>query len=86
MAWREESGRALDLAGEWHDLMGDWRALALNLQARLFDVGQQGLQGYIDFVVEVFEKLMQRRNETKGLSITYEQPFLRHFTAHFEQD
>lgn len=43
-------------------------------------------QSHIDFVVEVFEKLMQRKDETKGLNITYEQPFLRHFTAHFEQE
>lgn len=41
-------------------------------------------QSHMDFVIEVFEKIMEKRQETKGLTISYEQPFLRHFTAHFE--
>jgi len=41
-------------------------------------------QSHMDFVIEVFEKIYEKRNSTKGLKITYEQPFLRHFTAHFE--
>lgn len=43
-------------------------------------------QSHMDFVIEVFEKLVKRKNEIRGLKITYEQPFLRHFTAHFEKD
>jgi tryptophanase len=43
-------------------------------------------QSHMDFVIEVFEKLVKRKNETRGLKITYEQPFLRHFTAHFQID
>ncbi|QNL21565.1 tryptophanase [Hyphobacterium sp. CCMP332] len=41
-------------------------------------------QSHMDFVIEVFEKIMQKREKTTGLKIVYEQPFLRHFTAHFE--
>ncbi len=41
-------------------------------------------QSHMDFVIEVFEKIMENRDKTTGLKITYEQPFLRHFTAHFE--
>lgn len=41
-------------------------------------------QSHMDFVIEVFEKIWQHKEKAKGLKITYEQPFLRHFTAHFE--
>lgn len=41
-------------------------------------------QSHIDFVIEVFEKIWQHKEKAQGLKITYEQPFLRHFTAHFE--
>lgn len=43
-------------------------------------------KSHIDFVIEVFENLLRKRDEVNGLKITYEQPFLRHFTAHFEAD
>ncbi|MEZ4917651.1 MAG: tryptophanase [Saprospiraceae bacterium] len=42
-------------------------------------------QSHIDYVIEVFEKILENRTHTKGLKITYEPPFLRHFTAHFEE-
>lgn len=41
-------------------------------------------QSHMDFVIEVFEKIWQHKEKAQGLKITYEQPFLRHFTAHFE--
>ena len=41
-------------------------------------------QSHMDFVIEVFEKIWQHKDKAQGLKITYEQPFLRHFTAHFE--
>jgi tryptophanase len=41
-------------------------------------------QSHIDYVVDVFDDVLDRREQTKGLKITYEPPFLRHFTAKFE--
>lgn len=40
-------------------------------------------QSHIEYVLEVFEKLMQNRANVKGYTITKEPEFLRHFTAHF---
>ena len=42
-------------------------------------------QSHIDYVVESFAELWKEREQTKGYRITYEPPFLRHFTAKFEQ-
>ncbi len=41
-------------------------------------------QSHIDYVVEIILKVWERRAQIKGLSLTYEAPFLRHFTAHLE--
>jgi tryptophanase len=41
-------------------------------------------QSHIDYVVEIILKVFARRGQIKGLKLTYEAPFLRHFTAHLE--
>ncbi|MBR9975525.1 MAG: tryptophanase [Bacteroidetes bacterium] len=41
-------------------------------------------QSHIDYVIEVVKHVHDRRNELKGLRLTYEAPMLRHFTARFE--
>jgi tryptophanase len=41
-------------------------------------------QSHIDYVVEIILRVWQRRALIKGLRLTYEAPFLRHFTAHLE--
>jgi len=41
-------------------------------------------QSHIDYVVEIILKVWERRAEIKGMRLTYEAPFLRHFTAHLE--
>jgi tryptophanase len=41
-------------------------------------------QSHIDYVIETFEMLMEGKEAVKGFNITYEPPFLRHFTARFE--
>jgi tryptophanase len=41
-------------------------------------------QSHIDYVVEVILQVFARREEIKGMRLTYEAPFLRHFTAHLE--
>jgi tryptophanase len=41
-------------------------------------------QSHIDYVIDVFDDVLEQKNKTKGYRITYEPPFLRHFTAQFE--
>ena len=40
-------------------------------------------QSHIEYVIEVFEKLIQDKDSAKGLKIIEEPKFLRHFTAKF---
>jgi tryptophanase len=42
-------------------------------------------QSHVDYVVEAAEQVHGRRHELVGLRMTYEPPFLRHFTARFEE-
>lgn len=42
-------------------------------------------QSHIEFVLEVFEKVLKGKKSVKGLKIIEEQKFLRHFTARFER-
>ena len=41
-------------------------------------------QSHIDYVVEIILDVFARREQIKGLRLTYEAPFLRHFTARLE--
>jgi tryptophanase len=41
-------------------------------------------QSHVDFAAEVILEVFQRRARLRGLRMTYEAPFLRHFTARFE--
>lgn len=41
-------------------------------------------QSHIDYVGEVIARVAQRAGELKGLRMTYQAPWLRHFTARFE--
>ncbi len=41
-------------------------------------------QSHIDYVVEVILEVFRKRDQIKGMCLTYEAPFLRHFTAHLE--
>jgi len=38
-------------------------------------------QSHIDYVLDVFDDILQMRDQTTGYKITYEPEFLRHFTA-----
>ena len=40
-------------------------------------------QSHIDFVVETFDEILADKDKVKGMEISYEPEFLRHFTAHF---
>ncbi len=41
-------------------------------------------QSHIDYVVDAIVDIYQRRETLRGMRMTYEAPFLRHFTARFE--
>ena len=41
-------------------------------------------QSHIDYVVEIILQVWERRAQIQGLRLSYEAPFLRHFTAHLE--
>ena len=41
-------------------------------------------QSHVEYILEVFEQLIKEKDNTKGVRITKEPKFLRHFTAHFE--
>lgn len=42
-------------------------------------------QSHIEYVIEVFESILQNKKTVRGLKITYEAELLRHFTAKFER-
>jgi tryptophanase len=42
-------------------------------------------QSHVDYVAEVVLQAFDHREQLKGLRITYEAPYLRHFTARFEE-
>ena len=42
-------------------------------------------QSHIDYVIEVITEVWHKRFHIRGLRLTYEPPFLRHFTAKMEQ-
>ena len=41
-------------------------------------------QSHVDYVIEVILEVWRKRESIRGLRLTYEPPFLRHFTARFE--
>lgn len=41
-------------------------------------------QSHIDYVLDVFDDILDMRQRSSGLKIVYEPPFLRHFTARFD--
>jgi tryptophanase len=41
-------------------------------------------QSHIDYVVEIILEVWKHRANIPGMRLTYEAPFLRHFTAHLE--
>jgi tryptophanase len=43
-------------------------------------------QSHIDYVVETFEGILATRQQARGFRISWEPPFLRHFTARFVEE
>lgn len=42
-------------------------------------------QSHIDYVLDIFNDILEMRDQKSGYEITYEPPFLRHFTARLEK-
>lgn len=40
---------------------------------------------HLDYVAEIFGKIAKTKEQIRGLKITYQAPFLRHFTARLEE-
>ena len=41
-------------------------------------------QSHIDYVIDTMKFVLDEKEQARGMKITHEPPFLRHFTAHFE--
>jgi len=41
-------------------------------------------QSHFDYVLEVFERVVERKKELKGLKFSHRPEVLPHFTSHFE--
>ncbi len=41
-------------------------------------------QSHVDYVLDIFDDILEMKDQNKGYEITYEPDFLRHFTANFK--
>lgn len=57
---------------------------AANELVRLAIPRRMYTQSHIDYVLDVFDDILEMQDRNTGYEITYEPPFLRHFTAHFK--
>ena len=62
---------------EGRDLPGPMDLLRHAIPRRVYT------QSHIDYVVEVILEVWRRRDQIRGLALTYQAPVLRHFTARF---
>lgn len=65
-----------DEQGEWH--YPKLELLRMAIPRRVYT------QAHLDYVVAIFDRLCGRKEQIRGYRMTYEPPFLRHFTAEFE--
>ena len=65
------------------DETGQWVYPELEL-VRLAIPRRVYTQTHLDYVANAIVELFQKRDQVLGMRYTYEPPFLRHFTAHFE--
>ena len=42
-------------------------------------------QSHIEYVIEVFSKIIENKKNVRGYEIVYETEYLRHFTAEFRK-
>jgi tryptophanase len=55
-----------------------WDLVRLAIPRRVYT------QSHIDYVIEVILEVWEKRERVRGMKLTSEAPFLRHFTAHLE--
>jgi tryptophanase len=82
-----ESGgiRACEIGTVMFGLKPDGREVAAPMDlVRLAMPRRVYTQSHADYLVEVFEEIVQRRDHLRGLRIVSQPPRLRHFTARFE--
>ncbi|MCP5114549.1 MAG: tyrosine phenol-lyase, partial [bacterium] len=86
--YREAGIRAVEIGsvmfGSTEPESGE-RLAARNELVRLALPRRVYTQSHIDYAVEAVLNVYQRREEMQGYRITYEPPFLRHFSATFER-
>lgn len=58
---------------------------AVNELVRLAIPRRVYTQSHIDYVLDVFDAILELRDQKRGYKMIYEPPFLRHFTARFEK-
>jgi tryptophanase len=58
---------------------------AMNELVRLAIPRRVYTQSHIDYVLDIFDDILELRNQKTGYRITYEPPFLRHFSALLEK-
>lgn len=58
---------------------------AINELVRLAIPRRVYTQSHIDYVLDIFDDILELRNQKTGYKITYEPPFLRHFSALLEK-
>jgi tryptophanase len=67
-----------------YDEQGNFKPAAQEL-VRLAIPRRVYTQSHIDYVIDVFDDILEDRENAKGYEITYEPPFLRHFTAQLKE-
>ncbi len=82
--YREAGIRAVEIGslmfGKTDSETGEFQASAMEL-VRLAIPRRVYTQSHVDYLVEAILEVNKRRESIKGLELTYEAPFLRHFTA-----
>ncbi len=53
----------------------NWELVRLAIPRRVYT------QSHVEYIIEVFESIKKNSKHTKGYTLTYEPPFLRHFTC-----
>ncbi len=79
--YREAGIRAVEIGSV---MFGEKQPPALEL-VRLALPRRVYTQSHVDYVIEAAAEVYARRESLRGLRITWQPPFLRHFTARFEE-
>jgi len=70
--------RSVEIGSLMFGAAAKWDLVRLAIPRRVYT------QSHIDYVIEVILSVWKRRDKIKGMRLSYEAPFLRHFTAHLE--